>query len=314
MSVAALVLHHRFWPGIEPCLERLRAQTHRLERVVVVDNCSGDGSVDAIRRACPWAEVLECPFNGGYAAGMNAGLRFLEQQGPAPEAVLFMTHDAWLAPDCLEALARRLDGGGDVGAVGPLLGLHDQGERVYSAGGLIDTASDWAIGHMSDPLLPMMSDWAEGHPRSVMWLDGACMLVRRQALRQVGPLDERYFLYYEDVDYGIRLRAAGWSIECVPDARAWHRHAQPAPLLEYLDSRNKLVLVFSHAPVHVQLGATARALVAVARDATSGSPPGRASRARPRWQGMVDFCLGRLGPPRQGLTWAPPVRALGPPR
>lgn len=292
IRVGAVVLHYRHWPGVATCLARLQDQSVPPARIVVVDNASGDGSATAIGDAFPGVEVLVRPHNLGYAAGMNAGVAAL---GASVDAVLLITHDCWLAEHTLEHLARRLEEAPWVGAVGPALALHDQPSRLYSAGGTID-ASTWAMGHLWDAQVPALDDWCARDPQAVMWLDGACVLLRTQALGDAGPLDERYFLYYEDADYGIRLRRAGWSIECVPRAQAWHRPGASSLLLDYLVVRNQLVLVFQHAPWRVR-GRYLRAVLAgLVKDGLS-LDAGRRSRAWAGARGLVDFSARRLGPP-----------------
>jgi N-acetylglucosaminyl-diphospho-decaprenol L-rhamnosyltransferase len=302
--VAAVVLHYRFWPGVKDCLDALAAQSRLPDRVVVVDNCSGDGSMEHVRRDYPRFEVIESPHNGGYSSGMNLGLEHLAASTHPPEAVLLLTHDCHLAPDAVEHLARRLEVSPRTGAVGPLLSLHEEPRAVYMAGGTIDPRT-WDGAHPvrpgpRDPGMEMAEMWAGRGPHSVRWLDGACALVRTPAWREVGRLDERYFLYYEDMDYGLRLGARGWAVECVPSARAWHQHGQPSPLLDYLAARNHLLLIREHAPARFCMREILRDLSTIARDLTSRDPR-RAVHARATATALIDFSLRRFGPPNRTL-------------
>ncbi len=272
--------------------------------MIVVDNRSGDGSAERIRRDYPWVEVIESPTNGGYSSGMNIGLAHLEACDHTSGAVLLLTHDCRLAPDALGHLAARLENRRSVGAVGPLLSLHDDPSRVYMAGGTIDGRT-WDGSHTRnpgprDPGMSAAEAWADRTPHDVVWLDGACMLLRSEAWRTVGPLDERYFLYYEDVDYGLRLGAAGWSVECVPQARAWHQHAKPSLLVDYLAVRNHLLLVFEHAPARFRLREVLRTLSWIGRDLASRDPA-RAGHALTTASALVDFAIGRRGFPSRIL-------------
>src|SRR5438552_11306189 len=81
MRIGAVVLHYRSWPGIQATLERVLDQGRVPDDVILVDNCSNDGSVDRIRAAFPQLEIFELERNGGYAAGMNAGIRTLLAKG-----------------------------------------------------------------------------------------------------------------------------------------------------------------------------------------------------------------------------------------
>lgn len=298
MNTGAVILHYRFWPGVASCLEHLQSQSVAPARVILVDNYSADGSVGEIRAAFPWVEVLELPHNAGYSAGMNAGLRILADAGGGLEAVVLLTHDCALGTRALERLARRLEERPSLGAVGPALGLHADPERLYAAGGFVDPRT-WDPRHIVDPRMPEIDSWLDRPPHDAQWLDGACVLLRLAAFRQVGLLDQRYFLYYEDVDYCLRLGAAGWAIECVPSAQAWHDTARPSPLLQYLDNRNRLVFVFEHAAVWFRVRQVVRTLAWIFRDLAAGEPD-RTRLAHIRWSALVDFTFRRLGCPGPG--------------
>ncbi|MGH7698256.1 MAG: glycosyltransferase family 2 protein [Candidatus Dormibacteria bacterium] len=314
LVVAAVVLHYRNWPGVSGCLRALAAQDRRLNRVLVMDNRSNDGSVDHIRREFQEVEVLERPSNGGYSSGMNAAIRHLTAHGARPDAVLLLTHDCYLAPDGLSHLAARMESCPRLGAAGPLLSLHESPALVYLAGGAIDPRT-WDIAHPRNPGpadagLNLADAWQERPPHEVTWLDGACTLLRTAAWEAVGPLDERFFLYYEDADYGIRLGAAGWSVECVPAARAWHSHAEASAMVSYLATRNQLLFASKHAPATVKTRLVLRHLYRAGRGLTSGDRE-RAKRAASSLSGLVDFGLGRTGVPRRRLSrWS---RTPGPP-
>lgn len=154
-------------------------------------------------------EVVLAPGNLGYAGGMNLGLRHLEEAGF--DQALLLTHDAALRPGCLAALraaATRLPG---FGALGPVL-LRPGGQEPFSYGGMIrrdgTNAHRKAPGPAGDGISP------------VDWIDGGTMLLSAAALDRVGLLDERFWSYCEDVDLCLRLRAAGFGVGVVLDARA----------------------------------------------------------------------------------------------
>lgn len=221
MNITAVVLHYRNWPDVAEVIRHLQAQTEPLE-IVLVDNASGDGSIERIRAQFPELDILESPVNGGYAAGMNLGRRHTHS-----DAILLLTHDVLLEPTAVEQLATRLKG--RTGAVGPLLMRADRSDEVWSAGGYI--GEDMIPGHHTDH---------PSGPRTVEWIDGACMLVSAQAFDEVGPIDEGYFLYFEEVDFACRLREKAWTIECEPSAVA---RQTPGQLPQVLYRRNWLRFV-----------------------------------------------------------------------
>lgn len=279
MRVGAVVLHHRFWPGVSETLRALQAQTRVPDRVVVVDNGSGPGEMDQLRQQHPGTTVLTVP-NEGYAHGMNRGVAALGQV----DAVLLLTHEAVLAPGALAALAARLEQAPDVGLVGPLLGRRSDPRAVWSAGGGLGRRTARAF-HHQDPA--RVDDWGDA-PVDVTWVDGAAVLVRREVLERLGGLDERFFLYVEELDLALRARRQGWRVECVPAAVGWQEPAMAPP---YLAERNRLLLLRRTPGLRRFLPvAAAELLLAAARSTT----PTRRRELSLRLAGARDAVSGRL--------------------
>ena len=212
VTTTAIVLHYQNWPGVTDTIESLRSQTVPVS-IVLVDNASADGSLERIRFAFPDLDVLVADANRGYAAGMNLGCRH-----GVGENLLLVTHDVVMASDAIERMSRAVVG--DVGLVGPLLYYRHGSDEVFSSGGFV--ARDGLLDHHKD--VPTAA-------RDVDWVDGACMLVRREALSAVGSIDEGYFMYFEEADLAARLRRAGWRVRCVPDAHAWQQPGAVPPAL-----------------------------------------------------------------------------------
>jgi GT2 family glycosyltransferase len=280
MRVNAAVLHYRNWPDVRLVVDALRRQTFAPQRLTLIDNASGDGSVEAIRNAFPDVDVREMPRNVGYAIAMNEFLR----NGDA-DAFLLMTHDCRLADDALQVLVDRLAEDPTVGAVGPLLGEVDEPERVFSAGVRL-RGRDLAVEHRSTG--DAMVDWNGRSPERVDALDGAAMLIRADAVRDVGFLHERYFLYFEETDYCVRLARKGWAVECVPAARAWQRVGN---FRHYFWVRNRLRFLMRNAPRRVFLRQLAGMCSWVVR-----------SRDPERARALVDFLRGYGGPPPDRIS------------
>lgn len=284
MSVGAVVVHHRAWPRAERTIDALLSGTRRPDDVVVVDNASGDGSAQAIQERFSSVDVVEAAANRGAAAAMNLGTERLLRRGM--KAVLLLTADCVLAPDALGRLVARLAAAPAVGAVGPLLARASAPAEVFSAGGFVEPRT-WDPFHAREP--PMVEEWADAGPRACEWLDGACVLVRGRAFRQAGPFDENYFHYFDDVDHHLRLRAQGWTIECVPQAIAWQEPGRPAPELWV---RNRLRFVARHAPPRLLIRELGRQAKHGLRDIVGHDRSAAAARAR----GVVHFLRGHWGP------------------
>jgi N-acetylglucosaminyl-diphospho-decaprenol L-rhamnosyltransferase len=191
--------------------------------LVVVDNGSTDGSVDALRAAFPDVSVIESPNNLGYAGGANLGTRATN----AP-VVAVCNSDLSVRSGTAGALVERLERESDLGAIGPALENPD-GSR-YPSARAVPRLRD-AVGHgvfgLVWPRNPFTRRYRQldadpDEPRDVDWVSGAAVWLRRRAVDEVGGWDERYFMYVEDVDLCWRLRSAGWRISFEPRGRVVH--------------------------------------------------------------------------------------------
>lgn len=230
------------------CLETLTRSQPR-PHVVLVDNASRDGTVEAVTAQYPQVEIIAHARNLHFAAGANAGLRRALAAGA--EWVWVLNPDTRPAPDALAALLRAADDPA-VAIAGPRL-VHPDGRAVIGA------ECDFATGAVREP------DTAEDDPpRDVDYVWGCAMLVRAEALGRIGLFDERYVAYFEDADLCLRARAAGYRVVGVPGARVDHfggRAGDRRLLLQtYLRGRNWLRCFARHAPPGIRL----RAVLAVA--------------------------------------------------
>lgn len=282
MRVGAVIVHFRFWPEVRQTLDALLGQTLPPDEVVVMDDRSEDGSVARIRAAYPQLDVIGAPQNRGVVASFQGGIDTLLARGV--DAVLMLTHETLLEPGALEILVRRMQDEPRLGEIGPLIGWLSRPDVVFSAGGSLHSAT-WENPHngMYEPL----AAWRGRGPQRRPWLDGACVLVRAQALREAGPLATRYFHYYDDVHLGVRLNQLGWRVECHCDAVA---RQEPGALAEYYRVRNRLGWLRDTAPRRVfnrALAGYAKRFVADLRE----DPALAVAIAR----GARDFALGRWG-------------------
>lgn len=283
-GVWAVVLYYRNWPGILATLDSLRANAEGLAGVLVVDNASGDRLVDLLREHQD-LRVLTLAQNDGYAAGMNAGARLAFEEGATH--VLLLTHEVLIPQGTVGALLAAIHADPLAGMAGPLLRLEGSG-KVFSAGGAIDRHS------MTCSHLRYGEDFravVDGGVQEVDWLDGACLLLRAEAFRCVQGFHTSYFLYVEEVDLALRLRASGWKTINVRGAVVSQATRGIPP---YFHARNGLLLAREHGNRAV----LRRRLSSIARDAVRDVRRGRGANAMARIRGTVDFFAGRLGKPR----------------
>ncbi|MFQ3661911.1 MAG: glycosyltransferase family 2 protein [Chloroflexaceae bacterium] len=242
--VAIIVLTYNGVEDTLACLASLERLDYPRERyrVVVVDNASQDGTPAAVRAAFPetFVFVVENGANLGFAAGNNVGLRYALAQGF--DYALLLNNDTEAAPDLLSALVAAAESDPRAGAVGPIIYYHAAPARVWSAGGWIDW--EQGISRMEGEVEDRGQFTAT---REVDFVTGCAMLLRRAALERAGLLDERFFMYFEETEWCVRARRAGFRILFVPQAKLWHKIPLNARFdkeyLAYYMTRNRLLFL-----------------------------------------------------------------------
>ena len=215
---ACVVVTYDALPWIEQCLESVAGVD-----TVVVDNGSGDGTVDVVRERFPAVRVIESE-NRGLSAGWNTGIR-----ATASEHVLLLNADAWLLDGALSALVAAADRHPRAAAIGPRLenrdGTLQRSVRGYPTAWRLATEYLY-LRKLAPRSRALNAFYGAGfdhaREREVEWLMGACLLIRRAVFDEVGPFDERYFLFSEEVDWMRRAADRGWSVVFTPDARCVH--------------------------------------------------------------------------------------------
>lgn len=202
------------------CVEPLAAE--RDIAVVVVDNASVDGSLETVSDLD--VTTIRLQTNGGFAHGCNVGWR----HATSPY-VLFLNPDAEIAPEAVRALAKALDDDESVGAVAPRI-LAADGSLAFSLRRSPSVARSFSQALFLHRVFPHAA-WSDEtvrdrpayeRPWSPDWVSGACILVRRPILEEIGGWDERFFLYREDADLCRRIRAAGHDVRFTPAAECRH--------------------------------------------------------------------------------------------
>lgn len=209
--VAAVVVCHDSAHDAPPTLAALAAQLGPGDELIVVDNASVDGTPDAVRAAVPSARVIESGANLGFAGGCDLGAR----AATAP-LLLFVNPDAVPAPDFVERLRAVDEHEPGWGAWQALVTLAD-GRHVNSAGNVAHWLGVGWAGLCDEPVAAAPRERTE-----VPFPSGAAFMVRTEAWRALGGFDERYFMYGEDQDLGLRLRLAGWGVGIEPAALIAH--------------------------------------------------------------------------------------------
>lgn len=222
------------------CLASLHATPPaRLHHICVVDNASSDDSVAMVRAQFPAVDVVALDTNVGFAAANNAGIR----RTSAP-LVLLLNSDTVVPAGALDRLVERLEAT-EAAVAGPRL-VDADGHPEISWGPMLSPFAE-ARQAVRMRLAARRSPWTQrmvqrwtSQERWVDWVTGACLLVRRDAAVAAGLLDERYFMYEEDVDFCAAVRAGGGRVLFTPASEVVHRRgrsfaatgARPSPLYD----------------------------------------------------------------------------------
>jgi N-acetylglucosaminyl-diphospho-decaprenol L-rhamnosyltransferase len=243
LDLAIVIVNYNTRDLLRACLNSLRQAAREGDTtfaVIVVDNASGDGSVDMVRDEFPEVKLAASPVNGGYAYANNLGLREFGFEGHKigeqddyshlPRYALLLNPDTVLPANALDEMVAFMDAHPEAGVAGPKLVCRD---------GRLDLACRRSFPEpvVSFYRLVGLSKLFPASPRfgryNLTYLDpeqvtevdsvvGAFMMVRREAIIQVGLLDETFFMYGEDLDWAFRLKARGWKVYYNPAVTVLH--------------------------------------------------------------------------------------------
>ena len=297
-GVAAVILNYRAPEQTALAVRSLQSSFTPPSSILVVDNSAGDGS----GRLSPLLQdtgrqpvrVIDASWNLGFAGGCNVGIDTALRTGAA--YVLLVNSDAVLAPDAIAHLLDAAAAYPEAGVLGALIVSREEPDWIVSAG--IEYSR--TTGRMRNRLTRRPLNDAPRVPFAVAAVTGCVMLIRREVFEAAGLFDEAYFFSFEDVDFCVRAGAAGFSVLCVPEARAWHEGGRSigrrSPRRIYFATRNHLRLAGSLEQRRIRRGWRAIFIVALntAYVLTSADAPlwsGLAAVIRGGWHHL----LGRYG-------------------
>jgi N-acetylglucosaminyl-diphospho-decaprenol L-rhamnosyltransferase len=233
-----VIVNYRVGPLVVECLRSLEAEVivpgaDRVADVVVVENDSKDDSAAVIRAAIErrgwgaWARLVESPLNGGFAYGNNVALRDAKARGASYDQVWLLNPDTVVRRGSLKPLVDHLAAHPRAGIVGSSIEEDEHGTRWPYAFRFPSVLGEFEGAVQFGPVSKLLRAWAVvkrmgDEPERSHWLSGCSFMIRQKVIDAIGPMDEQFFLYYEEVDFCRRAVEAGWECWYVPTSRVFH--------------------------------------------------------------------------------------------
>jgi len=223
--IAVIIVHYRTPGLLRDCVASLQPQLDAArDEIIVIDNASPDGSAAELRNLSG-ITLIEHPHNVGFAGGNNIGFDHVRLGGGA-DYILLLNPDTVLRPNAVRTLLNFLESHPACGMVGPRL-EHPDATPQLSAFGEQTPIGELIRGANIGPLSRLLKRWQvygdiQSHAHRCDWLAGACVLMPWAVVEKVGQLDAKFFMYFEEVDYCRRARAAGFEIWHEPAAHVVH--------------------------------------------------------------------------------------------
>jgi GT2 family glycosyltransferase len=237
-SVHVVVLNWNGLPDTRECLASLLEQTYPQLKIHVIDNGSFQDEAATLQEEFPQVAVVRSERNLGFSGGNNVGVKRALAEGA--DYVLLLNNDTVVPFDCVEKLVTSASQLGNAGAVSPVICHYPDTNSIWFAG----TVWEDATAGLRVP----MSGWSRDRltltePFATAITSGCCLLASAAVWRTVGLLDERYFAYYEEVDWSSRVQNAGLTCYVIPSATLYHKvsRSTPSTVTTYLMARNRLL-------------------------------------------------------------------------
>jgi GT2 family glycosyltransferase len=294
-KVSIIVLSYNAREDMVACLRSLEHLTYPNVEVIVVDNASTDGVVEAIKSEFGYLTLIETGKNLGFTGGNNVGIQRALEGGA--DYILLLNNDVVVAPDMIDVMVKAMEADPSIGVSGPTCYYYAQPETIWSAGGTID----WSHGLTSMIGLNELDKGQFGEqPRRVDFVTGCAIMGKRAVWEKAGLLDDKFFMYYEETEWCVRASRAGYGIIYVPQAMLWHKISIEAraasPRTYYYMTRNRLLFLRN---TRAGVRTWANTLLEYARTFLSWTlRPKWADRKHLRsvmWRAFKDYSTGHFG-------------------
>ena len=251
-KIAIIIINWNTYQLTFNCLKSLKACTYKNKTIFLVDNGSKDGSGDKIAFEFPDINFIKNEINEGFTGANNKALKVILKQNF--DYVLLLNNDTEVKPNFLSLLEARMDSDQNLAATQPLILDFPNKNTIWNGGGSFNSffglSKTRYNGLIYKPQLKIET--------FTEWISGCCILVKIEVIKEVGLLDNRFFAYFEDVDWSIRMTKLGYKLGVVPKSIIYHQSSGStkmnntsnegnlSPYAHYLNVRNHIYLIKKH--------------------------------------------------------------------
>lgn len=237
-----IILNWNGWQDTVECVKSCCGLSYTNFKILVVDNGSTDNSEAILRAELKGVSVLQTGANLGFAGGNNAGIRYALEDGA--EYVWLLNNDTVVDCNALSALVEVAASDESIGVLGSKILFYDIPDHLNTAGGSIN----WKTGQPSLIGFREKDDCRFDEIREVDTVSGCSLFIKRKVIENIGLMDERFFLYFEETDWVVRARNRGYRIVFVPHSKIWHKVSvavggHESPSMKYYMTRNNLLFM-----------------------------------------------------------------------
>jgi GT2 family glycosyltransferase len=235
------------WNGLSDtreCLKSIFESRYKNYEVIVVDNASTDLSVQAIRTEFPSAKIITNIENVGYTGGNNRGIKYALNRNA--DYIWLLNNDTVIEKDCLKEMVDTGQANREVGLISPLIYFYNQHDQLQYCGTVFDQNSNIFLRD-----LEQFDRNISKNNENTLLLWGTALLIKKIVIEKIGNLNEKFFAYFEDIDYSLRARKSGFHCTIVSTAKIYHKDAsstggRDSPARAYYYTRNLNLLWKKH--------------------------------------------------------------------
>ena len=253
-SVAIIILNWNGYAHTSGCLSSLRKVSYPHFKTIVIDNGSKDGSDQKLEEEYPEIILLRNSENKGFTGGNNTGIEYALDLDF--EYLMLLNNDTEVEPDFLDEMVKVIDLDPSIGAVQPKFYFLLNKERIWNAGGTFIKSLGWVRTVGENKTSQDKYDKA----KTTEWITGCCFMVRTEIVRKIGGLNDRFFIYYEDVEWSLRIKALGYKLGYCPKAIIYHeaggssknstagKEGLLSPFVHYYATKNNILVLRKYTP------------------------------------------------------------------